>query len=79
MNVALPALRDDLGASLADQQWVVEAYLLLASLILVGGSLGDLYVDEDDRRPEDAGDQRQALGAGLVHAPQTRLVGDAPC
>ncbi|HEX4364706.1 MAG TPA: DHA2 family efflux MFS transporter permease subunit [Solirubrobacteraceae bacterium] len=44
VNVALPALRADLNASLADQQWVVEAYLLmLASLILVGGSLGDLY------------------------------------
>jgi EmrB/QacA subfamily drug resistance transporter len=44
VNLALPALREDLGASLADQQWVVEAYLLLlASLILVGGSLGDLY------------------------------------
>ena len=44
VNVALPALRDDLDASLADQQWVVEAYLLLlASLILVGGSLGDVY------------------------------------
>ncbi|MEA2192849.1 MAG: hypothetical protein QOI73_2970 [Solirubrobacteraceae bacterium] len=44
VNVALPALREDLGASLADQQWVVEAYLLLlASLVLAGGSLGDLY------------------------------------
>ena len=44
VNVALPALRADLGATLADQQWVVEAYLLLlAALILVGGSLGDLY------------------------------------
>jgi EmrB/QacA subfamily drug resistance transporter len=44
VNVALPALRDDLDASLAGQQWVVEAYLLLlASLVLVGGSLGDLY------------------------------------
>ncbi|MBA3329209.1 MAG: MFS transporter [Solirubrobacterales bacterium] len=44
INVALPDVRDDLDASLADQQWVVEAYLLLlASLILVGGSLGDLY------------------------------------
>lgn len=44
VNVALPALREDLGASLAGQQWVVEAYLLmLASLVLVGGSLGDLY------------------------------------
>ncbi len=44
VNVALPALRADLHASLADQQWVVEAYLLmLASLILVGGALGDVY------------------------------------
>jgi EmrB/QacA subfamily drug resistance transporter len=44
VNVALPALRADLGGSLADQQWGVEAYLLLlAALILVGGSLGDLY------------------------------------
>ncbi len=44
VNVALPALRDDLDASLSDQQWVVEAYLLmLAALILVGGSLGDVY------------------------------------
>ena len=44
VNVALPALREDLQASLADQQWVVEAYLLLlAALILVGGALGDLY------------------------------------
>jgi len=44
VNVALPALREDLDASLAGQQWVVAAYLLLlASLILVGGSLGDVY------------------------------------
>ena len=44
VNVALPALRADLRASLADQQWVVEAYLLLlAALILVGGSLGDIH------------------------------------
>jgi EmrB/QacA subfamily drug resistance transporter len=44
VNVALPALRSDLGATLAEQQWVVEAYLLmLGSLVLVGGSLGDLY------------------------------------
>jgi EmrB/QacA subfamily drug resistance transporter len=44
VNVALPAMRDDLGATLAGQQWVVESYLLLlASLVLVGGSLGDLY------------------------------------
>jgi len=43
VNVALPALAHDLGASLAAQQWAVEAYLLtLGSLVLVGGSLGDL-------------------------------------
>jgi EmrB/QacA subfamily drug resistance transporter len=44
VNVALPALSDDLEAGLADQQWVVEAYLLaLVSLLLVGGSLGDQF------------------------------------
>ena len=44
VNVALPALQADLHASVSDIQWVVEAYaLLLASLLLLGGSLGDLY------------------------------------
>src|ERR1700710_2309529 len=44
VNVALPALQADLGATVADVQWVVEAYaLLLASLILVGGALGDHF------------------------------------
>ncbi len=44
VNVALPAIQDDLGGGLALQQWVVDAYLLtLGSLLLVGGSLGDLF------------------------------------
>src|SRR5688572_9822267 len=44
VNVALPAIREDLGGGLEGQQWVVNAYLLsLGSLILIGGSLGDLY------------------------------------
>jgi EmrB/QacA subfamily drug resistance transporter len=44
VNVALPAIRASLHGGLAEQQWVVEAYLLtLASLLLVGGSLGDLF------------------------------------
>jgi EmrB/QacA subfamily drug resistance transporter len=44
VNVALPALQTSLGGTLIDLQWVVEAYaLLLGSLILVGGSLGDLF------------------------------------
>jgi EmrB/QacA subfamily drug resistance transporter len=44
VNVALPAIQDDLDTGLAGQQWVVEGYMLtLVSLLLVGGSLGDLY------------------------------------
>src|SRR5512135_3517872 len=44
VNVALPAIRSSLHGGLAEQQWVVEAYLLsLSSLLLIGGSLGDLF------------------------------------
>src|SRR3712207_6141954 len=44
VNVALPAISDDLDSGLADQQWVVEAYLLaMVSLMLVGGSLADQF------------------------------------
>ena len=44
INVALPSIQRDLGGGLTAQQWIVDAYLLtLGSLILVGGSLGDLY------------------------------------
>ena len=55
VNVALPAIERELGGGLQAQQWVVNAYLLaLASLILIGGSLGDIY-----------GERRVfALGAG---------------
>src|SRR5579872_7242623 len=44
VNVALPALQSALGATIAEVQWVVEAYaLFLAALLLTGGALGDLY------------------------------------
>ncbi len=44
LNVALPAIQRELGASGADLLWIVNSYaLLLASLLLVGGSLGDHY------------------------------------
>src|SRR5437773_3323264 len=44
VNLALPALQANFNATVIDVQWVVEAYaLLLAALILVGGSLGDIY------------------------------------
>ena len=42
VNVALPALGRDFGATLSGLQWTVNGYTLtLASLILLGGSLGD--------------------------------------
>jgi EmrB/QacA subfamily drug resistance transporter len=44
VNVALPTIANELGGGLAGQQWVANAYLLtLSSLILVSGSLADLY------------------------------------
>ncbi len=44
VNVALRTIGRDLGASLAQLQWVVNGYLLaLASLVLVGGALGDRF------------------------------------
>ena len=44
VNVALPALQASLHATVIGVQWVVESYgLFLGALILVGGSLGDLF------------------------------------
>lgn len=44
VNVALPAIGRELGASVAGLQWIVNGYTLtLASLILIGGSLGDRF------------------------------------
>jgi EmrB/QacA subfamily drug resistance transporter len=44
VNVALRTIGEDLGASLAQLQWITNAYLLtLASLILLGGSFGDRF------------------------------------
>src|SRR5229473_3666400 len=44
VNVALPAVQATFHATVVDVQWVVESYgLFPAALILVGGSLGDLF------------------------------------
>ncbi|MDX2377790.1 MFS transporter [Microbacterium sp. LRZ72] len=44
VNVALPAIRDELGGGLVTQQWVVDAYLItLGALILLAGSVSDAY------------------------------------
>ncbi|HWT97476.1 MAG TPA: MFS transporter, partial [Terriglobales bacterium] len=55
VNVALPVLQHSLNASFAQAQWVVEAYtLFLSALILTGGSIGDLY------------GRRRVFGIGIV-------------
>src|SRR5690606_18159185 len=44
VNVALPAISEQLGGGLAVQQWVVDAYLMtLGALMLLAGSLSDLF------------------------------------
>ncbi len=44
INVALPAMTAELGGGLSVQQWIVDAYLItLGSLILLAGSLSDVY------------------------------------
>ena len=44
VNVALPAISEELDAGLADQQWIVESYMLATvALLLVGGALGDQF------------------------------------
>ncbi len=44
VSIAIPAIRTDLGASLADAEWVSNAYMLaLSAVILVGGAAGDRF------------------------------------
>ena len=44
VSIAIPAIRSDLGATLADAQWISNAYALtLSALILAGGAAGDNF------------------------------------
>jgi EmrB/QacA subfamily drug resistance transporter len=44
VNLALPSISKDLGASFSQLQWIADSYLLtLSSFILLGGSLGDIF------------------------------------
>lgn len=63
INVALPAIADDLGGGLVTQQWVVDAYLItLGALILIAGSLSDLF------------GRKKILWAGLIGFGATSLL-----
>ena len=62
VNVALPAMQAELGGGIATQQWIVDAYLLsLGSLILLAGSLSDLF------------GRKRVFAAGLVGFAVTSL------
>src|SRR6187455_576460 len=55
LNVALPTIQHDLGASSSQLQWIVDAYMLVfAGVLLTAGALGDRF------------GRRRALTAGLV-------------
>jgi predicted MFS family arabinose efflux permease len=55
LNVALPTLQRDLGASASELQWIVDSYMLvLAGLLLTAGALGDAF------------GRKRALSAGLL-------------
>ena len=44
VNIALPTIQRELGATVSDLQWIIDGYVLaLASLLLTGGILGDRY------------------------------------
>jgi len=61
INVALPRLVGDLGASASQLQWVIDAYtIVFAGLLLTAASLGDRF------------GRRGALGAGLAISPAGR-------
>jgi len=68
VNVALPVMQHDLGGTVSQMQWIVEAYaLVLASLVLVGGALGDRL-----------GRKRMFLAGVVVFAVASAACGLAP-
>ena len=67
VNVGLPSIREDLGASFTDLQWVVDAYALsLAALVLSAGSLADRL------------GRRRVFAAGWASSPRHRCCALAP-
>ncbi|MEM9042090.1 MAG: MFS transporter [Actinomycetota bacterium] len=64
MNVALPVLREDLGASTSDLQWIIDAYgVVFGGLLLTGGAIGDRI------------GRRAALGLGFAIVGVGGLIG----
>lgn len=78
VNVALPALQAQLGATVAEVQWVVEAYaLFLSSLLLVGGALGDRFGRRRIFLLGVAGFALASAGCGMASSPQQLIAARA--
>ena len=68
VNVALPSIQKDLGASLSSLEWTVNAYTLTFAVLLVtGGRLGDIF-----------GRRRMFLFGVVVFAVSSAAIGLAP-
>jgi len=68
VNVALPSIQEDLGASLSGLEWTVNAYTLTFAVLLVtGGRLGDIF-----------GRRKVFLGGVVVFALSSAAIGFAP-
>jgi EmrB/QacA subfamily drug resistance transporter len=68
VNVALPSIQKDLGASISSLEWTLNAYTLsFAVLLVTGGRLGDIF-----------GRRRMFMGGVVVFAASSALIGLAP-
>jgi EmrB/QacA subfamily drug resistance transporter len=78
VNVALPSIGREFHAGLSDLQWTVDAYLLtLGSLIVIGGSLGDLFGRRRVLVLGLAGFSLASLGCGLAPSATALIVARA--
>ncbi|EZP28401.1 MFS transporter [Microbacterium oleivorans] len=78
VNVALPAIRDELGGGLSTQQWAVDAYLLtLSSLILFAGSVSDAFGRVFVLRIGLIGFGIASIGVGLAPDPVVLIIARA--
>jgi EmrB/QacA subfamily drug resistance transporter len=77
-SIALPAIRSDLGGGLETQQWIVNSYLLmLGSLILIGGSLCDVFGERQLFVLGASGFALASVGCALAPSVGTLILGRA--
>jgi MFS family permease len=77
VNVSLPSLGRDLGASFAGLQWILDGYVLtLAALMLLGGSLGDHH---GRRRVLTVRDAEPGIGVGRGQVPAAARYAGVSC